>query len=158
MAPEPPMECVDDRHDAVTTFSEPVNVPHSAPEHVQPHEWANLVDKLHVRGLEKQLAQQSELMVFNEKNIELRCENRMLATSPIAVSGLEKRLNAYFTDQKRHLKVHLGSVAATPASEKAQARALELEGAQKLVAEDPTIHALIRELDGMLIPSSVQAT
>lgn len=158
LAPEPPMEWVDDRHDAVSTFSESANVPHIAPEYIQAHEWTSLVDKLHVRGLEKQLAQQSELLLFDEKIIELRCENRMLATSPIAVAGLEKRLNAYFTDQKRRLKVQLGSVVATPASEKAQARAVELEGAQKLVADDPTIHALIRELDGMLIPSSIQAT
>lgn len=158
MTPEPPMEWVDDRHDAVSTFSEPVNVPHFAPKQVQPNDWAALVDQLHVRGLEKQLAQQSELLSFDDKRIELRCENRMLATSPIAVGGLEKRLNAYFTDSVRQLRVHLGRVEVTPALEKAQARAVELEGAQKLVADDATIHALIHELDGMLIPSSVQAT
>ncbi|TDR31076.1 hypothetical protein [Hydromonas duriensis] len=124
----------------------------------RPADWVNLVEKLHVRGLEAQLARQSELVAFTDSTIELRCESRVLSSNPIAITGLEKRLNAHFKDQTRRLKVQQGSVQATPAIEKAQVKAQELAGAQKLVAESPTIRALIQELDGMLVPSSVQAS
>lgn len=152
----PPINEADDWY-AEVAHAEPVPKTSGFPR-PSTSDWADLIERLHVRGLEKQLAQQSELITFDDKTIELRCESRMLANSPVAVSALEKRLNAHFTDNQRTLKVQQGSVQATPAIEKAQVREQELQGAQKLIAESSTIKALIQEFDGMLVPSSIQAT
>lgn len=153
---EPPVSETDDWY-AEVAHAAPIASTSKLPRPLT-SDWSDLIERLHVRGLEKQLAQQSELIDFNDKTIELRCESRMLAHSPVAILALEKRLNAHFKDHQRSLKVQQGNVQATPAIEKAQVRANELQGAQKLIAENSTISDLIQEFDGMLVPSSIQAT
>ncbi len=120
-------------------------------------DWAALVQKLDVKGLVKQLAQQSELLVFEDKRIELRCESRALASNAMAVSGMEKALAAYFKDTPKRLKIHIGAVEATPAKVQAQAKEEQSAGAQAIVAQDSTIQALVREFDGMVLPNSIRA-
>jgi hypothetical protein len=119
-------------------------------------DWTELITKLNVRGLVKQLAQQSELLVFEEKRIELRCENRALASNVVAVSGMEKALAAYYKDAPKTLKIHVGSVAATPAKVQAQVKEAELVTAQSIIAQDATVQALVREFDGMILPGSIK--
>ena len=132
--------------------SEPIMLSEDLPD------WTTLVQKLDVKGLVKQLAQQSELLVFEDKRIELRCENRALASNAMAVSGMEKALAAYFKDAPKTLKMHIGTVQATPAKVQAQIKEVELAGAQAIIAQDPTIQALVREFEGMILPNSVRAT
>lgn len=145
-----------------------VNSPAQAVKTVQPvrHEnqqigdlpdWSALIAKLNVRGLVKQLAQQSELLVFDEHHIELRCENRALASNVVAVSGMQKALSAYFKEAPKSLKIHVGSVSATPAKVQAQVKEAELAGAQAIIAKDATVQMLVREFDGMVLPNSIKA-
>lgn len=81
----------------------------------------------------------------------------MLVNNAMAVKGLEAKLNLYFNDSTRTLKVQHGSVQATPATVQAAARQNALEGAQKTIADNDTINALLQEFDGMVVPSSIQA-
>lgn len=134
----------------------PLNDVHIAQSDDLPN-WEKLIDKLHLRGLVKQLAQQSELLVLDEHRIEIRCENRVLAVSNAAVSGMEKALNLYFKDSPKTLKVHVGVVAVTPAKVQATVKAVELKGAQEIVAQNETVQALVKEFDGMVLPNSIRA-
>lgn len=120
-------------------------------------DWASLIDKLHLRGLVKQLAQQSELVLFDERRIEICCENRVLAVSSAAILGMEKALNAYFKDAPKSLKIHVGSVASTPARAQATVKATELKTAQEAVAENQTVQNLIKEFDAMVLPNSIRS-
>ena len=108
-------------------------------------------------GLVKQLAQQSQLVVFADNGIELRCESRILASNAAAVSGMEKALAEYFKDAPKTLKIHVGAVDVTPAKVQAQFKQEQLQGAQAIVAADETIQTLVREFDGMILPNSIRA-
>ncbi|MGL4767819.1 MAG: DNA polymerase III subunit gamma/tau C-terminal domain-containing protein [Formosimonas sp.] len=120
-------------------------------------DWTVLIGKLNLRGLVKQLAQQSQLVVLDETRIELCCESRILASNAAAVSGMEKALAAYFKDAPKTLKIHVGAVDVTPAKVQAQAKEAELQGAQAIIAADATVQAIVREFDGMILPNSIRA-
>lgn len=120
-------------------------------------DWTTLVAKLNLRGLVKQLAQQSQLIVFEHNRIELRCESRILASNAAAVSCMEKAIDAYFKDAPKTLKIHVGVVEVTPAKVQAQVKEEQLQGAQAIIAADATIQTLVREFDGMILPNSIRA-
>lgn len=120
-------------------------------------DWASIIDALNVRGLTKQLAQQSELLIFDDTRIELRCENRALANNAMANKGLEAAIAKVYGENSKRLKIHVGAATASPAKVQAAVRAEQLGAAEELIANDATIQALVREFDGMILPSSIKA-
>lgn len=132
---------------------EPVQIERSA----NLPDWASIVEQLKPKGLSKQLAQQSELLVFDDARIELCCENRSLASSVPALRGLEKSVDALYGKGTKKLMVHIGTATTTPAKVQATVRAEQLSAAEDLIANDATIQALVREFDGMILPSSIKA-
>jgi hypothetical protein len=119
-------------------------------------DWGVMLQKMQLRGLVKQLGQQSELIELADNLIKIRCENRSLASNVVAVSGLEKALNLYFKDAPKRLEIQLGQAAETPAKAQVQVKQKQLEKAQSIIANDLTIKALIHEFDGMILPNSIK--
>lgn len=120
-------------------------------------DWMGLIQKMHLKGLVKQLAQQSELLSFDEHLIELRCENRALASNVMAVTGFEKALDAHFGASHRKLKIHVGAAKASPAKVQAQVRAEQQSAAELEINNDATVQALVNTFDGMVLTSSIKA-
>ncbi|MGB5109873.1 MAG: DNA polymerase III subunit gamma/tau C-terminal domain-containing protein [Formosimonas sp.] len=120
-------------------------------------DWSVIVKKLHVSGRTKQLAEKSELLIFDDIRIELRCGIRTLATNQSANKELEKAIHNLYGDNRKKLKIHVGEATNSPAKIQAAAHAEQLSVAENLIANDATIQALVREFDGMILPSSIKA-
>ena len=120
-------------------------------------DWLELIHKLRLTGLAKQLAQQSELVIFEESRLEVCCESRVLAGNVVAIKALEAAVNQHYADAPKAVKVHVGKVSATPAKVQAQIKHEELAGAQAIVAQNPTVQALVAAFDGMILPNSIKA-
>lgn len=120
-------------------------------------DWLELIHKLRLTGLAKQLAQQSELVIFEESRLEVCCESRVLAGNLVVIKALEAAVNQHYADAPKAVKVHVGKVSATPAKVQAQIKHEELAGAQAIVAQNPTVQALVAAFDGMILPNSIKA-
>jgi hypothetical protein len=124
--------------------------------------WADMVVHMGLKAFAGQLARQSELVLLTETAMVLRCEKLSLATDDNALSGLRSALKTYFTAQGKPvptLKVdiaELGQVRNSPQKTSAKQRDDSLASAKQAVQQHPTIAAIVREFDGMILPNSIQ--
>lgn len=121
-----------------------------------------MVVHMGLKAFAGQLARQSELVLLTETAMVLRCEKLSLATDDNALSGLRSALKTYFTELGQPmptLKVEiaeLGQVRNSPQKTSAKQRDDSLASAKQAVQQHPTIAAIVREFDGMILPNSIQ--
>ena len=121
-----------------------------------------MVAHMGLKAFTGQLARQSELVSLNESVLVLRCEKLSLANDDNALNGLRSALKSYFAEQGKPvptLKVEiaeLGQVRYSPQKISAKQRDDSLASAKQALQQHPTIAAIVREFDGMILPNSIQ--
>lgn len=124
--------------------------------------WVDMVAHMSLKAFSGQLARQSELLSLTESLMILRCEKLSLATDGNALNTLRAALKNYFEQQGRpvpSLKVEvaeIGQVRYSPQKISAKQRDDSLASAKQAVQQHPTIAAIVREFDGMILPNSIQ--
>ena len=124
--------------------------------------WLEMSACLGLKAYAGQLARQSELTLMTDSAMVLRCETFSLATDEGALKALRAALKTYFTAQGKPvptLKVEiaeLGQVRNSPQKTSAKQRDDSLACAKQAVQQHPTIAAIVREFDGMILPNSIQ--
>lgn len=124
--------------------------------------WVDMVAHMSLKAFSGQLARQSELVSLTESLMILRCEKLSLATDDNALNTLRAALKNYFEQQRRSvpsLKVEvaeIGQVCYSPQKISAKQRDDSLASAKQAVQQHPTIAAIVREFDGMILPNSIQ--
>ena len=124
--------------------------------------WMDMVAAMGLKAFAGQLARQSELVLLSEAMMTLRCEKLSLATDDNALNTLRSALKNYFTQQGQAvptLKVEvaeIGQVRYSPQKISAKQRDDSLASAKQAVQQHPTIAAIVREFDGMILPNSIQ--
>ena len=124
--------------------------------------WVDMVTHMSLKAFAGQLARQSELVSLSEAVMILRCEKLSLATDDNALNTLRAALKNYFEQQGQlvpTLKVEvaeIGQVHYSPQKISAKQRDDSLASAKQAVQQHPTIAAIVREFDGMILPNSIQ--
>ena len=124
--------------------------------------WVDMVTHMSLKAFAGQLARQSELVSLSEAVMILRCEKLSLATDDNALNTLRVALKNYFEQQGQlvpTLKVEvaeIGQVHYSPQKISAKQRDDSLASAKQAVQQHPTIAAIVREFDGMILPNSIQ--
>ena len=124
--------------------------------------WIDMVAQMGLKAFAGQLARQSELVSLTDGALVLRCEKLSLANDDNALNGLRSALKTYFTAQGKPvptLKVEiaeLGQVRNSPQKTSAKQRDDSLASAKQALQQHPTIQAIVREFDGMILPNSIQ--
>ncbi|MBS1174844.1 MAG: hypothetical protein H6R05_975 [Burkholderiaceae bacterium] len=124
--------------------------------------WVDMVAHMGLKAFAGQLARQSELVSLSEAMMTLRCEKLSLATDDNALNTLRSALKNYFTQLGQvvpALKVEvaeIGQVRYSPQKISAKQRDDSLASAKQAVQQHPTIAAIVREFDGMILPNSIK--
>lgn len=117
--------------------------------------WRGLVDGLKL-GLARALAQQCELVSYDEQNIFLTVpEAQKHLLSPNYQEKLTSAISQYF-DRKIKLQFSVGGTGNTPAKQIIQEKAHAQANAESAIEEDGFVQALIQEFGAQIIPNSIK--
>jgi len=117
--------------------------------------WRALVDQLKL-GLARTLAQNSELVSFDEQHIQLKLSDEFKHLLALNYqTKLEEALKQYF-GQKIRLAIHVGGTENTPAIQIHEEQEALQSKAQDAIQQDHFVKALVSEFDAQVIPSSIK--
>ncbi|MBA3696807.1 MAG: DNA polymerase III subunit gamma/tau [Methylotenera sp.] len=118
-------------------------------------DWRGLVDELKL-GLARALAQQCELMSYDEHSISLSVpESQKHLLSP----NYQERLSGAITQhygKKIRLQFSIGGTGNTPAKQMSQEKAHAQANAETAIEEDSFVQALINDFGAQIIPNSIK--
>ncbi len=121
-------------------------------------DWPTLAAALPLRGAAQQLAQQTELISWEQGNagvqIRLRSPIDMLCTAA-NVERLTAMLTAHF-GIKTNITTKVGQVEQTANQVALDKQAERQREAEQVIQNDPFIQALMREFDATIVPGSIK--
>jgi DNA polymerase-3 subunit gamma/tau len=118
--------------------------------------WRKLVEQNLKLGLVRALAQNCELVTFDESSLTLRvAENQKHLVSANYQEKLSSAINEYF-GRKIRLNFEVNSEANTPAKQNAVEKANIKSNAEAAIMQDSFVQALIQDFDAAIIPNSIK--
>jgi DNA polymerase-3 subunit gamma/tau len=118
--------------------------------------WRNLVENNLKLGLARALAQNCELLSYDENSLTLRvAENQKHLVSANYQDKLSASINDYF-GRKIRLNFEVNAEANTPAKQSANEKATIQSGAEAAIMQDSFVQALINDLGAQIIPNSIK--
>jgi DNA polymerase-3 subunit gamma/tau len=122
-------------------------------------DWKQLVDRLGLTALAKQLAVHCIVKRFSNDMLELLLDPKH---SQVRTSNTEDRLRAALEKHfgiSLRLKIELGEQTTfTPAQEQAQHQVQRHQGAVELIEQDPNVKAMQETFNARITPDSIIAT
>jgi len=119
-------------------------------------DWRKLVEQNLKLGLARALAQNCELVTFDENSLTLRvAENQKHLVSANYQEKLSSAINEYF-GRKIRLNFEVNSDANTPAKQNAEEKANIKSNAEAAIMQDSFVQALIQDFDASIIPNSIK--
>ena len=120
-------------------------------------DWPALAERLAVKGIARQLAQQSELRSFDGESMEL---SLAAAHRHLADKGYQEKLRAALQEyfgRTIALKISIGEVKGVTAAAKAQGeRQARQEKAVEAIHGDPFVRDMMETLDATIVSDSVK--
>ena len=116
-------------------------------------DWPKLAAELPLKGLAQQLAHQSELTELQGDTLKLRAPAPL--TDSAQVAKLKTALAEYL-GRALQLDVEVGVARWSAAAAAAAERARQQQAAERAIAEDSFIQALIRDFDAKIIAGSIR--
>jgi DNA polymerase III subunit gamma/tau len=119
--------------------------------------WRNLVENKLKLGLARALAQNCELMSYDENSFTLRIsENQKHLVSATYQDKLSSAINEYF-GKKIRLNIEIStSEIITPAKQNATEKANVQSGAEAAIMGDPFVQDLMQKFGAQVIPNSIK--
>jgi DNA polymerase-3 subunit gamma/tau len=125
-------------------------------ENVFDGNWRNLVENKLKLGLARALAQNCELMSYDESSFTLRvAENQKHLVSASYQDKLSSAINEFF-GKKIKLNVEIDAMANTPAKQNATEKANVQSGAEAAIMGDPFVQDLMQKFGAQIIPNSIK--
>ena len=155
--PEPPSAPpVVDRTEAVRApVAAPVEAAAPAAMTVVIDNWIDLVGRLRLTGLTRELGQQSELVKVDGRLVTIRVPNRMMLSGG-TVDKLKAALTGHFGGPVQ-VTVEVGAVVgATAAAVRIDERNQRQAEAQATIAADPFVQSLVRDFGATIVPGSIK--
>ena len=118
--------------------------------------WRNLIESHLKLGIARALAQNCEMLSYDDDNIYLRvAEKQKHLVSATYQEKLSHAINQYFG---RTIKLHfqVDREANTPAMEQAEEKAVIQTSAEEAIMRDPFVQALLNDFDAKIIPNSIK--
>jgi DNA polymerase-3 subunit gamma/tau len=118
--------------------------------------WRKLVE-LHLKlGIARALAQNCEMLSYDEDSITLRvAEKQKHLVSATYQEKLSSAINVHF-GKKIKLHFQIDSEANTPAKEQAEEKAIIQSTAEEAIMNDAFVQALMHDFDAKIIPNSIK--
>jgi len=118
--------------------------------------WRNLVENNLKLGLARALAQNCELLNFDENSMTLRvAQNQKHLVSASYQDKLSSAINEYF-DRKIRLNFEVSGEANTPAMQKSTEKAVVQSSAEAAIMNDDFVQALMQNFDAQIIPNTIK--
>lgn len=119
--------------------------------------WRNLVENKLKLGLARALAQNCELISYDENSFTLRVsENQKHLVSPTYQDKLSSAINEHF-GKKIRLNIEIStSEIITPAKQNATEKANVQSGAEAAIMGDPFVQDLMQKFGAQIIPNSIK--
>ena len=119
-------------------------------------DWRKLVEQNLKLGLARALAQNCELVSFDENSLTLRvAESQKHLASANYQEKLSSAINEHF-GRKMRLNFEINSDANTPAKQNAVEKAHIKSNAEAAIMQDSFVQALIQDFDASIIPNSIK--
>lgn len=119
-------------------------------------DWRKLVEQNLKLGLARALAQNCELVSFDENSLTLRvAESQKHLASANYQEKLSSAINEHF-GRKMRLHFEINSDANTPAKQNAVEKANIKSNAEAAIMQDSFVQALIQDFDASIIPNSIK--
>ncbi len=120
--------------------------------------WRTLIERHLKLGIARALAQNCEMLSYDENSITLRvAEEQKHLVSATYQEKLSTAINNHFNKKiKLHFKID--SEANTPAKQQAEEKAVIQSTAEEAIMNDAFVKALIHDLDAKIIPNSIKPT
>lgn len=120
--------------------------------------WRKLIEQHLKLGIARALAQNCEMLSYDENSITLRvAEKQKHLVSATYQEKLSAAIDQHF-DKKIRLNITIDNEANTPAKENAEEKAVIQSGAEKAIMDDSFVQALIQDFDAKIIPNSIKPT
>ncbi len=118
--------------------------------------WRKLVEQNLKLGLARALAQNCELVSYDENSFTLRVsESQKHLVSANYQDKLSASINEYF-GKKIRLNFEINAEANTPAKQNASQKAVVQSGVEASIMQDSFVQALMQQLDATIIPNSIK--
>lgn len=118
--------------------------------------WRNLVEQNLKLGLARALAQNCELINFDENSMTLRlAESQKHLASATYQDKLSAAIHDYF-GRKIKLNFEISGEANTPAKQKSEEKAVEQSSAEAAIMNDSFVQALMQDFDAQIIPNTIK--
>jgi len=118
-------------------------------------DWVDLVGRLRLTGLTRELGQQSELVKCEGRNITVRVPIRSLLSGG-TVDKLKAALASHFGGPVQ-VTVEIGAVVGTTAAAiRSDERSQRQAEAQATIAADPFVQSLVRDFGATIVPGSIK--
>ncbi len=114
-------------------------------------DWLELIHKLNLKGLSKQLALHSELVQFSWQMIWISCESEPLAKNMVAIKEFKRCVRDYFLCPEMTVIVTHGKMLPTPEEVQMKVRDMEIESNTCSACNRHSEYGLFNILDGFLI-------
>jgi DNA polymerase III subunit gamma/tau len=120
--------------------------------------WRILIERHLKLGIARALAQNCEMLSYDENNITLRvAEEQKHLVSTTYQEKLSTAINNHFNKKiKLHFKID--NEANTPAKQQAEEKAVIQSTAEEAIMNDAFVKALMQDLDAKIIPNSIKPT
>jgi DNA polymerase III subunit gamma/tau len=121
-------------------------------------DWRSLVENKLKLGLARALAQNCEMIRYDENTITLRvAESQKHLASPNYQEKLSSAIDAHY-GRKIKLQFEIGHEANTPAKQIAKEKATIQSNAETAIMQDDFVQALISDFGATIIPNSIKPT
>jgi DNA polymerase III subunit gamma/tau len=121
-------------------------------------DWRSLVENKLKLGLARALAQNCEMIRYDENTITLRvAESQKHLASPNYQEKLSSAIDAHY-GRKIKLEFEIGHEANTPAKQIAKEKATIQSNAETAIMQDDFVQALISDFGATIIPNSIKPT
>lgn len=119
-------------------------------------DWRGLVESQLKLGLARALAQNCEMIAYDEDSITLKVSDAQKhLASPNYQSKLNEAINQHF-GRKIKLQFEVGQVANTPAKQNAEEKATLQSNAETAILQDDFVLALVNDFGATIIPNSIK--
>ncbi|MDG1073618.1 MAG: DNA polymerase III subunit gamma/tau [Methylophilaceae bacterium] len=118
--------------------------------------WRNLIESHLKLGIARALAQNCEMLSYDDDNIYLRVAEKQKHL--VSATYQEKLSHAINQHYGRTIKLHfqVDHEANTPAMEQAEEKAVIQTSAEEAIMRDPFVQALLNDFDAKIIPNSIK--
>lgn len=151
---------------SITAPAEPISVPVAIESHSEntakkfDGNWRTLVEKSLKLGLARALAQNCEMVSYDENNINLRvAANNKHLISPNYQEKLSSAINHHF-DKRIRLHIEVSGEAHievnTPTKQNALEKATIQSSAEEAIMQDGFVKDLLSQFDATIIPNSIK--